>query len=231
MTKRRPPRLEQDPPWLRLGPAADDPHEGGNGERLWQKITEGVKPLGETKHKKHARAAAAAPSPLEGGAGDGRPLRPALRAGHLSLKGGGKSAPASTAPPPLVPGELGGLDRRSGERLRKGQMPIEAKLDLHGMTQTGAHAAVSRFIAAQQAAARRCVLIVTGKGGKSGDLFAPKSGPKKFTFSTERGVLRAALPRWLNEPALRAHIVAVSPARPEHGGAGAVYVLLKRKRS
>ncbi|HEY7608985.1 MAG TPA: Smr/MutS family protein [Alphaproteobacteria bacterium] len=235
---RRPKPFEREPPWMRLGPAADAPDEGDDGERLWQKLAAGVKPLGETKHKKHARPL---PSPLErevpkrsfGGGGKSEqatggenPLRPALRAGHLPLKGGGKKE----GPPPLVPGQLAGLDRRSGERLRKGQMPVEAELDLHGMTQEAAHAAVLRFVETQHAAGKRCVLIVTGKGGKSAGPFQPKAVPGRLTFGSGRGVLKEALPRWLNEPRLRAHIIAVSPASRAHGGEGAVYVLLKRKR-
>ncbi len=224
---------------MRLGPAADAPDEGDDGERLWWRITEGVKPLKEAKHKRHARPV---PSALDGegsnakhrtegetkqqDSGGASPLRPALRAGHLPLKGGGKNE----GPPPLVPGQLAGLDRRSGERLRKGQMPVEAKLDLHGMTQVGAHAAVARLIETQHAAGKRCVLIVTGKGGNASDPLRPKSVPGRFTFSAGRGVLKEALPRWLNEPRLRARIIAVSPASRAHGGEGAVYVLLKRKR-
>jgi len=234
MTK-RPTRLERDPPWMRLGPAGDSADEGDDGERLWKKIAQGVKPLVETKHKKHAKPL---PFPLAGdlpthsvrdggtpkqGAGGADPFRPPLRGGPIPLKG------AVTHPPPLVSGELAGLDRRSAEKLRKGQMPVEATLDLHGMTQTAAHLAVARFIAARHTAGARCVLIVTGKG-KTADPFAPKAAPRRFTYSGERGILRKALPRWLNEPALRQHIIAISPARPEHGGAGAVYVLLKRRR-
>jgi DNA-nicking Smr family endonuclease len=222
---------------MRLGPAADAADEGDDGERLWKKIAEGVKPLAETKHKKHAKPL---PSPLEGevarakrgtegGLATGTPRAhpPSADAArrHVPLKGGGREGP-----PPLVSGQLAGLDRRSAEKLRKGQMTVEATLDLHGMSQTAAHMAVARFIAARQAAGARCVLIVTGKG-KTADPFAPKAAPSRFTYSGGRGVLREALPRWLNEPALRAHIIAISPARPEHGGAGAVYVLLKRKRS
>jgi len=246
MTK-RPKQIEREPPWMRLGPAGDAADEGDDGERLWKKIAAGVKPLDETKHKKHARPLPSPqkplPSPLEGevakrsfggggksahGAGGENPLRPAQRtqgvrgAGHLPLKGGGKEGP-----PPLVPGELAGLDRRSGERLRKGQMAVEAKLDLHGMTQYEAHGAVARFIGAQHAAGKRCVLIVTGKGKAP---FETKAVPHRFTFASSRGVLKEALPRWLNEPGLRAHIIAVSPASRAHGGEGAVYVLLKRKR-
>lgn len=129
-----------------------------------------------------------------------------------------------------MPGQLAGLDRRSGEKLRKGQMPVEAKLDLHGMTQESAHASVVRFIAAQHAAGARCVLIVTGKGGRAADPYQRKAVPGRFTFSPGRGILKEALPRWLNEPRLRAHIIAVQPASRSHGGEGAVYVLLKRKR-
>ena len=233
---RRPKPIEHEPPWMRLGPASDAPDEGDDGERLWQKLAAGVKPLGETKHKRHA-----SPSPLErevsrakrgterGLAAD-TPLAHTPSAGaaprHLPLKGGGKPS----GPPPLVPGQLAGLDRRSGERLRKGQMPVEAKLDLHGMTQQAAHGAVARFVELQHAAGARCVLIVTGKGGKATDPFQPKAVPDRFTFSGGRGVLKEALPRWLNEPRLRAHIIAVQPASRTHGGEGAVYVLLKRKR-
>jgi len=229
---------------MRLGPAADAHGEGDDGERLWKKLAEGVKPLQETKHKRHASPS---PSPLEGEVsrakrvteGENRqsvagesPISPGARtasvrrAGQLLLKGGAKES----GPPPLVPGALAGLDRRSGERLRKGQMPVEAKLDLHGMTQEGAHAEVVRFVEAQHAAGKRCVLIVTGKGGRADDPLRPKAVPQRFTFSGGRGVLKEALPRWLNEPRLRPHIIAVQPASRAHGGEGAMYVLLKRKR-
>ena len=235
MTK-RPKPIAGEPPWMRLGPAADAQGEGDDGERLWKKIAQGVKPLKETKHKRHARPL---PSPLEGEVSrakrvtEGATAPTAERAAsagavprHISQKGGGKQE----GPPPLVPGQLAGLDRRSGEKLRKGQMAVEAKLDLHGMTQEGAHARVVGFIESQHAGGARCVLIVTGKGGRAADPFQPKAAPGRFTFSAGRGILKEALPRWLNEPRLRPHIIAVQPASRAHGGDGAVYVLLKRKR-
>ena len=111
-------------------------------------------------------------------------------------------------------GETGrGLDRRSAQRLRRGQMPIEARLDLHGMTQEEAHRALDRFIVAMREDARRAVLIITGKGTREGG-----------------GVLRQAVPRWLDEARCRPHVLAIEEARPRHGGAGALYVLLRRKR-
>jgi DNA-nicking Smr family endonuclease len=216
---KQPKRIESEPPWMRLGPAADDPDEGDDGERLWKKIAEGVKPLGETKHKRHAPPAAPArPARVERSSG---PQAPAEAARTPPLPP--RRAAAPPAPPPLVPGQLAGLDRRSGERLRKGQMPVEAKLDLHGMTQEGAHASVVRFVESQHAIGARCVLIVTGKGGRAADLLRPKP-------AAGRGVLKEALPRWLNEPRLRARVIAVQPASRAHGGEGALYVLLKRKR-
>jgi len=241
MTKPRPPKLKRDPPWMRLGPAADDPQDGGNGERLWRKIAEGVTPLAKTKHKRHAKPFPSLPSPLEGevarvqrategarSTGNPRARTPSAEAAprHLPLKGGGKKE----GPPALVPGNFAGLDRNSGEKLRKGKMAVDAKLDLHGMTQDEAHHAVTRFVSGQQAAGARCVLIVTGKG-KSADPFAPKSAPTRFTMTAGRGVLKEALPRWLNEPGMRPLIVAASPAGRAHGGEGAMYVLLKRKRA
>ena len=92
-------------------------------------------------------------------------------------------------------------------------MPIEARLDLHGMTQEAAHRELAGFIARAAASGKRSLLIITGKGSREGG-----------------GVLRAALPRWLAEPALRARVLALAPAQPKDGGGGAFYLLLRRER-
>ncbi|MBX6321539.1 MAG: Smr/MutS family protein, partial [Rhodospirillaceae bacterium] len=114
---------------------------------------------------------------------------------------------------PLVHGRMPGVDRRRAERLRRGQLAIEASIDLHGLTQAAAHARLTRFIHDCVAAERRCVLVVTGIGrGES------------------RGVLREAVPRWLNEPPLRAHVLGFDYAQLRHGGLGALYVLLRQRR-
>jgi len=244
MTKRRPPKLHRDPPWMRLGPAGDDDAKCGgakgadaapanDGESLWRRIAEGITPLAKTKHRRNARPLAApseseATKPSAGGSAVHK--RQADREEHhapAQAKGRGPALPPS--PPALVPGKFAGIDRNSSEKFRKGKMAVDAKLDLHGMTQNQAHSAVTRFVAGQQAAGARCVLIVTGKG-KAGDPFAPKSAPQRFTMSASRGVLKDALPRWLNEPSLRPYILAISPAGRGHGREGAMYVLLKRRR-
>ncbi len=115
--------------------------------------------------------------------------------------------------PPLKPGPTPGLDRRTHDRFKKGEMEIDGKLDLHGMTQDAAHSALVRFVERGVSAGYRCLLIVTGKGLREGS-----------------GILRAQVPRWLNEAGLRPYLLAVNSARPQHGGDGALYVLLKRKR-
>ena len=107
-----------------------------------------------------------------------------------------------------------GIDRANAERLKRGLHPIEARLDLHGMTEAEAHRALAAFIHRSHDAGRRCVLVITGRG------FGP-NGP---------GVLKLAVPRWLEEAGLRRRILAVAPARPRDGGSGALYLLLRRHR-
>jgi DNA-nicking Smr family endonuclease len=107
------------------------------------------------------------------------------------------------------------VDARTLTKLRRGQLQVEATLDLHGMSQQGAHGALMHFLAAQQARGVRRVRVVTGRGLKAD--WSP-------------GVLRAAVPRWLNEPPLRALVLAFAYARADDGGAGALYVLLRRRR-
>jgi DNA-nicking Smr family endonuclease len=107
-----------------------------------------------------------------------------------------------------------GIDRANAERLKRGVHPIEARLDLHGMTQAEAHRALAAFVGNSRAAGLRCVVLITGRG------LGP-NGP---------GVLKSAVPRWLEEPELRRQILAIAPAQPRHGGAGALYLLLRRHR-
>jgi DNA-nicking Smr family endonuclease len=129
--------------------------------------------------------------------------------------------PVVTAPvkrgknlPPLAPGESPGVDRRTAERFRRGQLSVEARLDLHGLTQEEAHRALASFVQQAHATGLRTVLVITGKGG----------------FGDARGVLREAVPRWLNEGDLRPRVLSCAWAQPKHGGAGALYVLLRRQR-
>ena len=129
-----------------------------------------------------------------------------------------KPAAVKPAPPPSlltpspIPGAMPGIDKRQGERFRRGQMPIEGKIDLHGRTQDEAHDALLHFLERAHKAGKRNLLVITGKG----------------MTQSKSGILKSIVPRWLNEPIFRRLVLAISQARPEHGGEGALYVLLKR---
>jgi DNA-nicking Smr family endonuclease len=122
-------------------------------------------------------------------------------------------APPRTGHAELHHGKAPGLDRRSADRLKRGEMEIEADIDLHGLTQDMAHARLLAFIQRAWVAQRRCVLVVTGKGSQG------------------HGILRAQVPRWLNQSPLRERILGFSYAQPRHGGDGALYVLIRRQRA
>lgn len=117
--------------------------------------------------------------------------------------------------PEIGHGDITGVDKRTAQRMRRGQLPIEGRIDLHGLTQEEAHRALSAFLAGAQRSGRRCVLVVTGKGRK------PDGGT---------GVLRANVPHWLNTLPNRGRILAFSYATPKDGGEGALYVLLRRAK-
>lgn len=127
-------------------------------------------------------------------------------------------------PPPLT-----GLDRRTSQRLARGQMEVEATLDLHGHSQTEAHGRLLGFLSGARSRGLRCVLVITGKGASP---YARHTlhGAAFYEVPERQGVLRSAVPRWLNEADFRAHVSGFQPAHPKHGGGGAFYIWLRRKR-
>src|SRR5690606_33327557 len=114
-------------------------------------------------------------------------------------------------PQPLKMGSAADIDRRTAQRFQRGEMHVDGRIDLHGLTLEQAHGALTAFIRGAAARGSRCVMVVTGKG-KGGSI----------------GKIRAEAPHWLNQASLRPLILAVSQARMQHGGTGALYVLLKR---
>ncbi|SCA56312.1 conserved hypothetical protein [Candidatus Terasakiella magnetica] len=116
---------------------------------------------------------------------------------------------------PLVHGKAAGVDKRTMEKLRRGKMPMEGRLDLHGFTQDQAHSSLMRFIDQAYAQGKRCVSVITGKGTQ---------------LNGKVGVLRERVPHWLNQPGLRSKIIAFTYAPKNEGGEGALYILLKRWR-
>jgi DNA-nicking Smr family endonuclease len=120
---------------------------------------------------------------------------------------------AKAAPKPRQPA-LAPIDRRSKQKLARGTRTIDARIDLHGRTQAEAHAALRRFLQSQQADGAQTVLVITGKGGSKG----------------EGGVLRRQVPMWLSLPEFRGLVVGFGEAAIGHGGAGALYVRVRRPR-
>jgi DNA-nicking Smr family endonuclease len=188
-------------------------------EALWARVAESVEPLKARKASRPpAGEAAGEEAPPEAQKTPGRKAQGRKAQGRKAAApprpAAAAEAPQPKAPAPLEPGRLVDLDRRSAERLRRGKLPIEGLLDLHGHRQHEAEEELARFLAASQAAGKRCVLVVTGKG----------------RWGSEAGVLRQRLGEWLNAAPNRARILAFHSAQPKHGGAGAFYILLRRLR-
>jgi DNA-nicking Smr family endonuclease len=119
--------------------------------------------------------------------------------------------PSKPAVPPLAP-----LGRRERSRLSKGRSEIDARIDLHGMTQTRAHRALHGFLQRAHHDGMTFVLVITGKG---------------VVGDAERGVLRRQVPQWLALPEFRTLVVGFEEAHIGHGGEGALYVRIRRARS
>lgn len=116
-------------------------------------------------------------------------------------------------PPPLAP-----LEKRLRQRITRGQVEIDSAIDLHGLTQPEAHAALIGFLRARAAGGARLVLVVTGKGR-----------PRLASGTSETGILRRAVPQWLRADELRGLVMGFEEAGVPHGGMGALYVRLRRR--
>jgi len=171
---------------------------------LWDTVAKQTKPLRKKRVAKPAvpavvEAAPAAPKPAA------RKPEPAPRALKIT-------APVRPAPPPLAP-----LGRRERSQLSRGKKEIDARLDLHGMTQTRAHGALRNFLHRCHEDGCSFVLIITGKGRTVGP-------------DSERGILRRQVPEWLGLPEFRSFVVGYEEAGIGHGGGGALYVRVRRAR-
>jgi DNA-nicking Smr family endonuclease len=173
---------------------------GGRGRRalsaeeraLWRGVARSIKPL-RGRAVAPAGEADSLPAPLPAKA---KPVAP---------------PPVRSAPPPLT-----ALARRERHKLARGRLAIDARLDLHGMTQVEAHAALARFLRGAQRDGARFVLVITGKGGRA-------------ERAEGRGVLRRQVPLWLGLPEFRDAVVGFEEAHIAHGGEGALYVRLRRR--
>ena len=150
-----------------------------------------------------------APDPVEASP---EPKSESPAAGKPASAGPPRAAavPQVPAPPPLTP-----LDDRTRRRVSRGIVRVEARIDLHGMRQDQAFDALAVFLRRSQERGARLVLVITGKGRQ------PEAG---------HGVLRRLVPAWLARPEFRKLVLGLEPAGPRHGGAGALYVRLRRRR-
>jgi DNA-nicking Smr family endonuclease len=167
-------------------------------QKLWSDVTRLVAPL-----RRPPLPADPAPSTALGKTKP-KPSRAAARAG---------------APAARPTASLEAFDRRLKQRLTRGTEAIEARVDLHGKTQSEAYAALFSFLRKAQSDGARFVLVITGKGGN-----AREDG-------SERGVLKRQVPQWLRLPEFRRYVLGFEDAHHRHGGAGALYLRIRRQRS
>jgi len=174
---------------------------------LWARVARSAKPL-----EKRGAANVAEPPKL-------RTKAPAKETSPPPKQSAPKPVPKSA---PTAKGEA--LNRQTARQLERGKLPVEARLDLHGMRQREAHAALRRFLKSAQGKGYKHVLVITGKG-------AAVDESKPFYESEERGVLRQAVPHWLAAPDLALVVLSYSEAPRRLGGEGALYVRLRKARS
>ncbi|MBY0612848.1 MAG: Smr/MutS family protein [Beijerinckiaceae bacterium] len=128
--------------------------------------------------------------------------------------------------PPLAP-----IERRLRQRLARGQRAVDAKIDLHGLRQDEAHAALMRFVERAHHDGASLVLVVTGKGGrKARDPDERASSAFGGDLGSSRGVLHRLAPLWLADPAARRFVIGFETAAANHGGSGALYVRIRKSR-
>ena len=169
---------------------------------LWESVARQAKPL---RNKRRIADSGASSKP------EAQPAAKAVAHPKLATPVPALPSPKKPVVPPLAP-----LGRRERSQLSKGKKEIEARLDLHGMTQARAHRALSGFLHRAHDDGLTFVLVITGKG--------------KIGAEFERGVLRRQVPQWLSQPEFRNMVVGFEEAHIGHGGAGALYVRIRRSR-
>jgi DNA-nicking Smr family endonuclease len=177
---------------------------------LWGRVTRSIAPL-------RRRPLPAEPAEAAAPAGRSNPFAATRPEGMAR-----NAAPAPKSTPKSLPKpapRLEPLDRRQKQRLARGTVPLDARIDLHGRTQSEAHAALLHFLRAAQRDGARFVLVITGKGARVRDDWS------------ERGVLKRQVPLWLKLPEFRGYVAGFEDAHIGHGGEGALYVRLRRART
>jgi DNA-nicking Smr family endonuclease len=187
--------------------------------RLWRAVVKDARPLRSVPAPKELPV----PLPLV----EAKPVSKPKQVSPSHSDTGTIKTPAPRRP--AEPPSLTGLDRRTSQKLTRGQIEIEARIDLHGLGRDEAEDRLHRFLTRARAEGLRLVLVITGKGENP---FARHTlHGRHYHESPERaGILRAALPVWLAEPRFRTLVAGYQPAHPKHGGGGAFYIWLRKKK-
>lgn len=198
------------------GPAPQAPGRADDHD-LWQLVTSRVEPLRKAKARvPDVAAPASAPATIH--------ARASFDVAHDAVRAA-KPRPAEprSAPAPRTAPVPGAIDRRKQRRIARGLVEIDARLDLHGLTQAAAERRLRSFLTDARAHGLSTVLVITGKGGPADPQQQRRDG------ESERGVLRRAVPLWLETPGLREIVVGYAAAHVRHGGAGAIYIHLRKR--
>lgn len=171
-----------------------------NEQKLWRYVTRNVKPYHASRQNLETPQspliqAAATPLPSPPPTYDTRSKKPQIIS-------------------PISVGLTPNIDRRTSTKFKRGKLPLDGQIDLHGLTLHQAHARFTSFVRSAIDRQARCILVITGKGRGSDQI----------------GKIRRELPHWINDPTLRTHVLAVTEAQHRDGGSGAFYILLKRMR-
>ncbi len=172
-------------------------------QALWEHVVSGVAP-----HRRRSVAAPIEPEP------PGPTPAPASRRKAVTVKPEPKmkGGPKATVTPAVDPFRTPTLDGKRSARFLKGDLEIEGRIDLHGLTLDMAHKALAGFLMQARGRGHRVVLVITGKGAGKG------------------GALKRLTPLWLSAPPFAQMIAGLASAQPRHGGEGALYLYLRRKR-
>lgn len=180
---------------------------------VWRQVARTVKPL---PGKRPEPRPAPAPEPKPASRGDA----PAPASGPVKAGAAYRSAPLAPQREPA--------DRSKEKKVRRGRVEVEARLDLHGMTEAKARRALLRFLERCQDEGMRAVLVITGKGAAPRAVDQRRFEPWDPDARALPGVLRRNFARWMAEPDFAELASGYAPAHRRHGGAGAFYVMIRR---
>ena len=186
---------------------------------LWEKVVENATPL-----EKRDRSGVEATAPKPKSSQPAKPKSSTRIPDDFRVGGTAKPLPPVRDLATPMPDALTGtprMDRKVHGRMTKGKLEPEGRIDLHGMTLAAAHPALTRFILAAHGQGKRLVLVITGKGRDR-----DQGGP----IPMRTGVLRHEVPMWLRSGLLASAVLDIAPAHRKHGGSGAYYVYLRRRR-